>query len=53
MSPKYDEYRALFKKGRYIEAASFAETAYLKRKPKQPVPSVPMEVRHLPLEKLV
>ncbi len=29
MSPKYDEYRALFRKGRYIEAAGFAETAYL------------------------
>jgi tetratricopeptide (TPR) repeat protein len=29
MSPEYNEYRALFKKGRYIEAASFAETAYL------------------------
>ena len=36
MSPKYDEYRALFKKGRYIEAASFAETAYLKESRNNP-----------------
>ena len=36
MSPKYDEYRALFKKGRYIEAAGFAETAYLKESRNNP-----------------
>ena len=36
MSPKYDEYRALFKKGRYIEAAGFAETAYLEENRNNP-----------------
>lgn len=29
MSSEYNEYRVLFRKGRYIEAAGFAETAYL------------------------
>ncbi len=28
MSPEYNEYRALFKKGRYVEAARFAEQKY-------------------------
>ena len=36
MSPKYDEYRALFKEGRYIEAAGFAETAYLEENRNNP-----------------